>query len=162
MSLRRAYAPLRPEFDDFLFAAVGNEINGVPLSVISMLTQLGFDPWQEGTHLTSLARREATERLTQIIARLPQMPWPEGERAEIADNLIKLLPRRAEKAAPAHRQSGRSKLGGWTIVTRTPKLWLIAMILGAAIVVTIAAQGTWPFGGHLRSEFGSSTEAPLR
>jgi hypothetical protein len=44
MALRPSYAPLRPDLDPFLFAAVGGERNGIPLSMISALTQLGLDP----------------------------------------------------------------------------------------------------------------------
>lgn len=61
MTLREAFRPLRPDLDNFLFAAVGAENNGVPLSMISALTQLGLDPWEEAGRLSSLARREAAE-----------------------------------------------------------------------------------------------------
>ena len=47
MTLRRSFRPLRPDLDRFLFAAVGDEIDGIPLSMISALTRLGLDPWQE-------------------------------------------------------------------------------------------------------------------
>ena len=47
MSLRRAYAPMLPEFDTFLFASVGDEVDGVPLSVLSALSRLGLDPRDE-------------------------------------------------------------------------------------------------------------------
>jgi hypothetical protein len=29
MTLRRTYAPMLPEFDDFLFASVGEEVEGI-------------------------------------------------------------------------------------------------------------------------------------
>ena len=47
MTLRRSCRPLRPDLDKFLFAAVGEEIDGIPLSTISALTRLGLDPRQE-------------------------------------------------------------------------------------------------------------------
>ena len=59
MTLRRAFRPLRPVLDKFLFAAVGEEIDGIPLSTISALTRLGLDPWQETRRISSLPRREA-------------------------------------------------------------------------------------------------------
>lgn len=52
MRLRRAYAPVMPELDSFLFASVGEEVNGVPLSVLSALTRLGFDPRDEAARLS--------------------------------------------------------------------------------------------------------------
>ena len=33
MVLRRVYMPVRPEMDRFLFARVGEEVDGIPLSV---------------------------------------------------------------------------------------------------------------------------------
>ena len=59
MTLRRSFRPLRADLDKFLFAAVGEEIDGIPLSTISALTRLGLDPWQEVGRLSSLPRREA-------------------------------------------------------------------------------------------------------
>ena len=47
MTLRRSFRPLRTDLDKVLFAAVGEEIDGIPLSTISALTRLGLDPWQE-------------------------------------------------------------------------------------------------------------------
>jgi hypothetical protein len=73
MALRRLFAPLRPDLDDFLFAAVGDERNGIPLSMISALTQLGLDPWDEAGRLSALAKQEAVERLTELILRLSAM-----------------------------------------------------------------------------------------
>ena len=58
MTLRRSFQPLRPDLDKFLFAAVADEVDGVPLSVISALTRLGLDPWEEAGRLSSLSRRE--------------------------------------------------------------------------------------------------------
>lgn len=53
MTLRRLYQPLRPDLD-FLFAAVGGERDAIPLSMISALTRLGLDPWEEANRLSSL------------------------------------------------------------------------------------------------------------
>jgi hypothetical protein len=53
MTLRGSFRPLRPDLDRFLFATVEDEIDGIPLSVISALTRLGLDPWQEAGWLSS-------------------------------------------------------------------------------------------------------------
>jgi hypothetical protein len=164
MPLRQAYAPMRPEFDDFLFAAVGEEVNGIPLSMISMLTQLGFDPWREAAHLASLARREAVEKLAQIIARLTGTRWPDDERAEIAGGLIKLLPPRASKTdGPATvRQPRTLKPGDWkNVLPDRSKLWLIGLIFGAAVLVSVvSSQGDALFGSHQPPVPPSAIEAP--
>ena len=59
MTLRRSCRPLRTDLDKFLFAAVGEEIDGIPSSTIPALTRLGLDTWQEAGRLSSLPRREA-------------------------------------------------------------------------------------------------------
>jgi hypothetical protein len=82
MTLRRSFRPLRPDLDKFLFAAVGDQIDGIPLSMISALTRLGLDPWQEAGRLSSLARREAVEQLARLIAEIPGVIRPVGEARE--------------------------------------------------------------------------------
>ena len=67
MTLRRSFRPLRPDLDKFLFAAVGDEIDGIQLSMISALTRLGLDPRQEAHRLSSLSSREAVEQLLRDI-----------------------------------------------------------------------------------------------
>jgi hypothetical protein len=79
--------------DIFLIAKVGDEIDGVPLSVISGLTRLGLDPWHEAGRLSSLSNREAIEQLARLIAELPGFFRPLGEARKIADRLVQLLPR---------------------------------------------------------------------
>src|SRR5258708_21019052 len=76
MALRRLYAPFRPDLNKFLFAAVGEERNGIPLSMMSALAQLDLDPWEEAGRLSTLAKQEAIERLTGLILRLPGMRRP--------------------------------------------------------------------------------------
>src|SRR5215831_4869567 len=71
MTSRGSFRPLRPELDRFLFATVGDEFDGMPLSVISALTRLGLDPWQEAGRLSSLSNREAVEQLARLIVELP-------------------------------------------------------------------------------------------
>ena len=99
MTLRRSFRPLLPDLDKFLFAAVGDEIDGIPLSMISALTRLGLDPWQEAGRLSSLSSREAVEQLARLIAEIPGIFRPLGEAREIADRLVALLPKHDDSRA---------------------------------------------------------------
>ena len=45
---------LAAEFDDFLFASIGEERNGMLLSVVSALARLNVDPWQGAANLAQL------------------------------------------------------------------------------------------------------------
>ena len=50
-------------FDDFLFAPIGQESNGMRLSVLSALARLDMDPWQGAAKLAKLPIAGATEQL---------------------------------------------------------------------------------------------------
>ena len=84
MSLRHAYAPMLPEFDPFLFASVGEEIDGVPLSVLSALTRLDLDPRDEAARLSHLTKETAAEQLASMIARLSDRCWTLSEAHRVA------------------------------------------------------------------------------
>lgn len=55
---------LGSEFDAFLFAPVGDDENGMALSVLSALARLSVDPWLEAASLAQLPEHSAIERLT--------------------------------------------------------------------------------------------------
>jgi hypothetical protein len=50
MSSSASVSVLGTEFDDFLFAPIGEDRNDMPLSVLSALARLDIDPWQEPTN----------------------------------------------------------------------------------------------------------------
>src|SRR5579862_3396368 len=87
---------LGSEFNDFLFAPIGEERNGMLLSVLSALARLDVDPWQEAAELARLSRENATQRLASLIAAaLPDKPSVRLDPGSIAARLIALLPRGA-------------------------------------------------------------------
>ena len=71
MALPVRFSLLHSDLNDFLFASIGEEQNGVTLSVVSALTRLGVDPWEEAARLTPLPKARAAETLAKLIARLP-------------------------------------------------------------------------------------------
>jgi hypothetical protein len=85
----------QPEFNDFLIAPVGNDSNGMLLSVLSALARQNVDPWQEAAELARLPRETAIQRLAVLIATLPDgAPPPHQNPSATAAALIALLPRR--------------------------------------------------------------------
>ena len=84
MSLRHAYAPMFPEFDSFLFASVGEEVDGVPLSVLSALSRLDLDPRHEAARLSHLTKETAADQLARMIAGLSDRRWTLSEARGIA------------------------------------------------------------------------------
>jgi hypothetical protein len=59
------------QFNEFLFASIGKEGNGMPLSVVSALARHEIDPWQEAARLSDLPKELATTALDRLIRRLP-------------------------------------------------------------------------------------------
>ena len=84
----------RPEFDDFLYAPIGAANDEMPLSVLSALSRLNIDPWEEAAELSKLSAATATQRLSLLITRLPDGRWASADVRAIAGGLIKLLPDR--------------------------------------------------------------------
>jgi hypothetical protein len=93
---------LGPEFDDFLFAPVGEDRNGLPLSIVSLLGRLDLDPWLEAASLADQPAEAAVQRLAALLAALPVPSLKQADPGTVAARLIALLPRRiAPRARPA-------------------------------------------------------------
>jgi len=145
VTLRPPFRPLRPDLDRFLFATVGDEIDGIPLSVISALTRLGLDPWQESGRLSSLSNREAVEQLARLIAELPGLFRPLDEARQIADRLIQLLPRHdTDRRSTPQVQIRLCYLR--PALSRTSQLWVACLVLAAVVLVSAFFHGGLPFG----------------
>ena len=54
-----------PSFDPFLFATIGEERNGMMLSVLSSLARLDLDPLREAANLSGLPGGPSTTSLMQ-------------------------------------------------------------------------------------------------
>jgi hypothetical protein len=89
--VKRAVAipPLRPEFDNFLYAPVSESDGEMPFSVLSALARQNLDPWEEAAKLAQLPQESAIERLSSIIP------------AATAARVIALLPRASRFNIPA-------------------------------------------------------------
>ena len=84
----------KSEFDAFLFAPIGEDKNGMLLSVLSALARLDVDPWQEAAKLARLPGETATQTLASLIRALPDGSLAYPDPGTIAARLIALLPRR--------------------------------------------------------------------
>ncbi|HLY58861.1 MAG TPA: hypothetical protein VKS60_25080 [Stellaceae bacterium] len=87
-------AALTSEFDDFLFAPIGEDGMGMCLSVVSALARFDVDPWQEAEGLARLPAPTAIERLALVIGSQTQDPSAQQDPTAVAARLIALLPRR--------------------------------------------------------------------
>ncbi|MFZ2006937.1 MAG: hypothetical protein WB697_12670 [Stellaceae bacterium] len=145
MTLRQSFRPLRPDLDRFLFAQVGNEAAGVPLSVISALTRLGLDPWEEAGRLSSLSEREAAEQLARLITDLPSHTDHLRDARDIAAGLIPLLPERGSNATRSPQTQIRSRF--WPRSFPKPsQFWVACVVLTAAVLLSAVMHHGFPFG----------------
>jgi hypothetical protein len=134
MSLSASASLLRSEFDDFLFAPIDEDRNGMLLSVLSALARLDVDPWQEAAKLALLPGEMAIKRLALLIAALPAGASAQRDPGTIAARLVALLPRRTSAKIP----SGETASGvGETINSRALVYGIVmAFVLGALCVIT--------------------------
>ena len=119
MTLRPEYSLGHSEYNAFLFAAVGEEKVGLPLTVLTALTRLGFDPWREAARLSDLPRETAARAFAVTIAMLPEGDWKASESEAIATRLVNWLPRRSTQAIPsveARRIGGKKMQTGFATV----------------------------------------------
>ena len=129
---------LASEFNDFLFAPIGEERNGMLLSVVSALARLSVDPWQEAANLAQLPRATATRRLASLIATLPERPSTQLDPEANAARLIACLPRRIGSSATSLEASRSATVP--TILQSQPlrygALILLVLLGGLGIAAT--------------------------
>ena len=106
MSLRPEFSLGSSEFNEFLYAWIGEEQNGAELSVISALARLDLDPWGEAARLSGMSKDAATDALTKAIDSLPDGNWEASDTRSIAVHLIEHLPRHL--ASPANSSESKN------------------------------------------------------
>ena len=91
---------LGTEFNDFLFALVGEDRNGMPLSVVSVLARMDLDPWVEAARLADLPAETAARKLAAWLDALSDPALKPAGPDTRAVGLIALLPRRVTHTPP--------------------------------------------------------------
>ena len=132
MSPHAAVLVHHPELDDFLFAAIGQERNGMSLTMVSVLGRLGLDPWLEAGRLSEMSKLVAAQMVAPMIARQPEGLWASAEALAIANRLVKLLPQRQPAATPGPVVASARK-------PASNALWLLCAGLLAITVLSMAA-----------------------
>jgi hypothetical protein len=127
MALAARFSLLHSDLNDFLFASVGEEQNGVTLSVVSALTRLGLDPWEEAARLTPLPKARAAEALAPLIARLPICRTRSSDDLATSQRLVELLPDRKPKPMEGRERAAARQRKYWQAM-----ILLAGLALGAA------------------------------
>ena len=155
MTRTAAYNALGSEFNEFLYAPIAEEHNGMVLSVLSALARLGLDPWEQAAKWDQLPGETAARNLASLIAALPDGPSARPDPGPLAVRLIALLPHRHERtsvaAAPA---AGASETSRPAAGTRSAIYMIVYLILA---VFLLCSQ--WIFGGRPAMEQTAGSHA---
>lgn len=134
MALRPEYSLVHSEFNDFLFALVGQEKSGMQLTVLSALARFGFDPWREAARLSELTKEAATTALAAAISALPERDWKGLNSRSIAVRLVDRLPKHVSPSAKSPQVR--------SIRDQKPKSdaqkWLVWIALAIAVLVAVS------------------------
>lgn len=79
-------------YDDFLFSVICEEASGAQLSVLSALTRLDIDPWEEAARLSAMTEPIAKSRLIYMLNQACGSSWSPSQIASIATRLVGRLP----------------------------------------------------------------------
>ena len=104
MKMRTSFSYPGLEYAAFLFEPLGDDRNGVPLALVSILGRMSLDPWSEAASLASMPTDAAARKLASFIESMPNHALPRVESNTLAERLIRLLPKRPNPAAPAPEQ----------------------------------------------------------
>jgi len=145
-----------PELDDFLFAAIGEERNGMSLTMVSALGRLGLDPWTEAGRFSEMPKKVAADLLGPMIARLPNSLWALPEAQVIAARLVKLLPQQRSAAVADSAVVAIARKPVFTVS------WVLCAALLAAVLIAMAAGRDLSLARFLASPPGTnaSTDQP--
>jgi hypothetical protein len=83
---------LSPKYDAFLFAVICEDDNGTQISVLSALTRMDVDPWEEAACLDRMAGTRARKRFVAVLDKISGQNWNGPQKEELASRLIGLLP----------------------------------------------------------------------
>jgi hypothetical protein len=134
-------APLPREFDEFLYASIGDDANGMPVTLLSALARLDIDPWEEAARLARLSLESASQRLASQLTAMPNRPATTVDSETIATRLVALLHR-----SPEAKASSPEATPYRTVATPPKRISLAVYSLIALICMLI---GQWVFGMSL-------------
>jgi hypothetical protein len=167
---RARFSTLNASYEDFLFALVCEDANGMRLSVISALARTNVDPWLEATRLAAMPKAMAEKTLLSILDLVSGRSWKSPEAGVIVARLIRLLPQSSEAATVARTGTGNAAPGIAKVLNLQKHqglLWVItalAILLASSFLMphhpaaTSSTLAVTPESGASQSK--SSTQAP--
>ena len=148
------------EFDEFLYSPIGEEKNGMELSVMSALARQNVDPWHEAARLSRLPRDVATQELCAMIAELPPGAPNRASPRSIAERLIAPLPLSAGPGVSSHKAAGRSALTRAEIFRGAVVLFFLLLMMMAFSAVGLQSAAVEHVPAPMSSADGSQAITP--
>jgi len=148
---RSRFSALNASYDEFLFAPVCEDANGMRLSVISALARMNVDPWEEATRLAAMPQAIAEKTLLSILDLVSGRSWKSPEAAAIAARLVRLLPPTGEAATVAATAAANGS------AQRTNYWWVWVAFALAMSFMTPHHQAPTANAGAATSESGASS-----
>ena len=146
------------EFNDFLFAPIGEDKNGMLVSVLSGFARSDVDPWEEAAKLAQLPGEAATSKLAALIGALPDRAASYPDSQTIATRLIALLPRRFGSSGRMQQAPPHS---AWAVMNSRP-WWIyvgfMCFVLGTQFLIANHQLPTKP--GNIEVKAPSTTFPP--
>lgn len=140
-----AFALQTSDLNAFLFADVGTELNGSPLTILSMLARLGRDPWADAARLAKLPKNEAFDYLTRSISEMPLGPESAAGTPATVSRLLLLLPGQTQTAVQSTSGTvGVSALPQWVPIALLCASLVIGMVLNMIPAVVPGAAAPAP------------------
>ena len=145
------------EFNDFLFAPIGEDKNGMLVSVLSGLARSDIDPWQEAAKLAQLPGETATKELAALIGALPDRLTSHPDPRTIAARLIALLPHPlgsdgGPKQAPLAASAAMKSRPWWIYLV------FMCFVLGSQLLIESRQPPAKP--AHVETKSGTTTFPP--
>ena len=100
MDNRPSVPSFTSRYNQFLYAPICEEANGMQLSVLSALARMDVDPWEEATRLAAMPKAIAERALVSTLDRVLGKNRTPSETEVIAARLVQLLPHRGEGVTP--------------------------------------------------------------
>lgn len=124
------------KYTAFLFEPLGDDRNGVPLALASILGRMSLDPWSEAASLAAMPAAAAAQKLASLIQAMPNNSLPHQESNTLVERLIRLLPAQSVPTATATAPPAEV-----TVTERRPLVTYLVWIVLIGILLVGASLG---------------------
>jgi len=137
---------LGPEFYEILYSPLGQDNEGVMLSVLSALARQDVDPWDEAARLASVPKEAVVKQLSVMLNAAPHRRSASPDAFHVTARLIALLPRHGRVNLAAYESlsvmASRTKptiVSGFLFVA----IYLVFISLTFAVIADVQTAARW-------------------